>query len=104
MRHRISSFIDLAFHPRSRISSFTAVSFPRHVAGCGSGGRFTSQAGQGCLTAGCAVYLERTTRTPLRVAARISRACTAWSSPRDNQRSVAPSQQGTDQSRASLLI
>ena len=37
------------------------------------------------------MYLAHRTRTPCRVASRISRACTARSSPRDSQRSVAPS-------------
>jgi len=50
------------------------------------------------------MQLAHRTRTPCRIATRISRACTARSSPCDGQCSVAPSRQGTDRSRASLLM
>jgi hypothetical protein len=45
------------FDPRSRISSFIAVSFLLLASGFDSGGCFTSQAERGCPTAGCAVSL-----------------------------------------------
>src|SRR5450756_396103 len=50
MRHRVSCFIDLLFHPRSRISSFSSVSFLLHASGCGTAGcACTSRTERGLL-------------------------------------------------------